>query len=66
MGVVPPFVGTSHLDSNAVVRGGKVRVGQPAGCPPIAAALASSVLFGLAHLYQGWFGCCSPPRSGWR
>jgi uncharacterized protein len=37
-------------------RGVLIMAGIAAGWPPVIAALVSSVLFGLAHLYQGWFG----------
>ena len=37
-------------------RGLLIMAGIAAGWPPIVAVLASSVLFGLAHLYQGWLG----------
>jgi membrane protease YdiL (CAAX protease family) len=39
-----------------VFRGLLIAAGIAAGWPPIVAVLASSVLFGLAHLYQGWLG----------
>lgn len=39
-----------------VFRGVLIVAGISAGLSPVAAALASSVLFGLAHVYQGWLG----------
>jgi membrane protease YdiL (CAAX protease family) len=39
-----------------VFRGLLIMAGIAAGWPPIVAALANSVLFGLTHLYQGWLG----------
>ena len=45
-------------------RGLLVMAGIAAGWPPIVAVLASSVLFGLAHLYQGWLGLLLTPVLG--
>jgi membrane protease YdiL (CAAX protease family) len=37
-------------------RGLLITAGIAAGWPPVVAVLASSALFGLVHLYQGWLG----------
>jgi membrane protease YdiL (CAAX protease family) len=47
-----------------VFRGLLIMAGIAAGWPPIVAVLASSVLFGLAHLYQGWLGMLLTPVLG--
>ncbi|HTJ33270.1 MAG TPA: CPBP family intramembrane glutamic endopeptidase [Dactylosporangium sp.] len=39
-----------------VFRGLLITAGIAAGWSPLVAAMASSVLFGMAHLYQGWLG----------
>jgi len=47
---------SAGLCEELTFRGVLIMAGIAAGWPPIVAALASSVLFGLAHLYQGWLG----------
>jgi len=47
---------SAGLCEELVFRGVLIMAGIAAGWPPIVAALASSVLFGLAHLYQGRLG----------
>jgi uncharacterized protein len=45
-------------------RGLLITAGIAAGWPPIVAVLASSALFGLVHLYQGWLGMLLAPVLG--
>lgn len=45
-------------------RGLRIAAGIAAGWPPIVAAMASSVLFGMAHLYQGWLGILLATAGG--
>jgi uncharacterized protein len=47
-----------------VFRGLLIAAGIAAGLPPIVAALASSVLFGMAHLYQGRLGMLLTTGTG--
>jgi membrane protease YdiL (CAAX protease family) len=55
---------SAGICEEVLFRGLMIMAGMAAGCSSILAVLASSVVFGLGHLYQGWLGVLLTPVLG--